>query len=137
MNPLTVEWVAKAEGDLTSALRDWRARKAPNYDAACFHAQQCTEKYLKALLQENNIAFGKTHDLVALYRLLQPIDSSWATMHHDLDRLTAYAVDFCYPGAYATKHKASSTSSSVSPSGVLARLTHGLDVSGALPDELP
>jgi len=137
MNPLTVEWVAKAAGDLASALRDWRVRKAPNYDAACFHAQQCTEKHLKALLQENNIAFGKTHDLVALYRLLQPIDSSWATMHNDLDRLTAYAVDFRYPGAYATKHKASSTSSSVSPSGVLARLTHGLDVSGALPDELP
>ena len=60
MNPLTVEWVAKAESDLASALRDWRARKAPNYDAACFHAQQCTEKYLKALLQENNIALSSS-----------------------------------------------------------------------------
>lgn len=47
MSPLTAEWVAKAEGDLTSALRDWRARKVPNYDAACFHAQQCAEKYLR------------------------------------------------------------------------------------------
>jgi len=106
MSPLTAEWVAKAEGDLASALRDWRARKAPNYDAACFHAQQCAEKYLKALLQENGIAFGKTHDLVALYRLLLPADPSWATMHDDLDKLTAYAVDFRYPGAYATKENA-------------------------------
>jgi HEPN domain-containing protein len=106
MSPLTAEWVAKAEGDLTSALRDWRARKVPNYDAACFHAQQCAEKYLKALLQENSIAFGKTHDLVALYRLMLPVDPSWATMHDDLDKLTAYAVDFRYPGAYATKQNA-------------------------------
>ncbi len=45
MNPLTVEWVDKAEGDFTTALRELRARKSPNYDAACFHAQQCVEKY--------------------------------------------------------------------------------------------
>ncbi len=107
MNPLTVEWVAKAEGDLTSALRERRARKAPNYDAACFLAQQCAEKYLKALLQENSIVFAKTHDLVVLYKLLLPIDPSWAAMHDDLDKLTAYAVDFRYPGAYATKANAS------------------------------
>jgi HEPN domain-containing protein len=52
MNPLTLEWVDKAEGDYATALRELRARKQPNYDAACFHAQQCVEKYLKAYLQE-------------------------------------------------------------------------------------
>ena len=41
MNLLVAEWVAKAEGDFTSAQRGLRARKAPNYDSACFHAQQC------------------------------------------------------------------------------------------------
>mgnify|MGYP001806146018 FL=1 len=50
MNPLTVEWVDKAEGDFTTALRELRGRKSPNYDAACFHAQPCVEKYLKARL---------------------------------------------------------------------------------------
>jgi HEPN domain-containing protein len=50
MNPLTVEWVDKAEGDMATAKRELRARKQPNYDATCFHAQQCVEKYLKALL---------------------------------------------------------------------------------------
>lgn len=49
MQPLTTEWVQKAEGDLTTARRELRARSAPNYDACCFHAQQCAEKYLKAL----------------------------------------------------------------------------------------
>lgn len=41
MKPLTHEWISKAEGDWHSAQRENRARKQPNYDAACFHAQQC------------------------------------------------------------------------------------------------
>jgi HEPN domain-containing protein len=40
--------VTKAEGDFLTAGRELRARKSPNYDAVCFHAQQCAEKYLKA-----------------------------------------------------------------------------------------
>jgi len=106
MKPLTIEWVTKAEGDLVSALRDWRARKTPNYDAACFHAQQCAEKYLKALLQENGLAFGKTHNLVTLLNLLLSLEPTWSTLEQDLRTLTEYAVDFRCPGAYATKQNA-------------------------------
>jgi HEPN domain-containing protein len=62
MKPITLEWIDKAEGDWFSAQREVRARKHPNYDAACFHSQQCAEKYLKARLQESGIAFKKTHD---------------------------------------------------------------------------
>ena len=40
MNPLTEEWVKKAEGDFASVQREIKARKSPNYGAACFHAQQ-------------------------------------------------------------------------------------------------
>jgi HEPN domain-containing protein len=43
MTPLTQEWVDKAEGDFITATRELRARKSPNFDAACFHAQQCAE----------------------------------------------------------------------------------------------
>jgi HEPN domain-containing protein len=50
MKPLTSEWVEKAEGDFATAKREIRVRKTPNFDAVCFHAQQCAEKYLKALL---------------------------------------------------------------------------------------
>jgi len=63
MKPLTREWIDKAEGDYASAQRELRARKLPNYDAACFHAQQCVEKYIKTRLQEADIAFPKIHDL--------------------------------------------------------------------------
>ncbi len=57
MKPITLEWVEKAEGDYASAHRELRARKNPNYNAACFHEQQCAEKYLKARLQEAEIPF--------------------------------------------------------------------------------
>jgi HEPN domain-containing protein len=57
MKRITLEWVAKAEGDLHSCERECRSRKYPNYDSACFHAQQCVEKYLKARLQEASIPY--------------------------------------------------------------------------------
>lgn len=46
------EWIEKAEADFLSASREYRARKKPNFDAACFFAQQCIEKYLKGRLAE-------------------------------------------------------------------------------------
>jgi HEPN domain-containing protein len=52
MKPMTAEWVAKAEGDFAMVERESHARKNPNYDGVCFHAQQCAEKYLKARLCE-------------------------------------------------------------------------------------
>lgn len=65
MKPRTMEWIEKAEGDLTIALREVNAPE-PVWDGICFHAQQCAEKYLKALLEEQGIPFSKTHDLVYL-----------------------------------------------------------------------
>ncbi len=103
MNPLTLEWVQKAEGDFTTASREMRARLAPNYDAACFHAQQCAEKYLKSLLQEANIPFGKTHNLVILLDLLLPREPSWEMLRHDLQVLNGFAVYVRYPGESADK----------------------------------
>ncbi len=44
MKPITREWVDKAESDFNSASRELRVRKSPNYDDACFHAQQCAER---------------------------------------------------------------------------------------------
>lgn len=103
MNPLTSEWIGKAEGDWATAGRELRARKNPNFDAACFHAQQCAEKYLKALLQEWGIPFGKTHNLTALLTQVLERDTSWEKLREDLDPLTVYATVFRYPGESATK----------------------------------
>jgi HEPN domain-containing protein len=106
MNPLTVEWVDKAEGDFTTALRELRARKSPNYDAACFHAQQCVEKYLKARLQEAGISFSKTHNLTVLLDLLLPVEPNYDSFRLKLLALTTFAVAYRYPGASADKDTA-------------------------------
>jgi HEPN domain-containing protein len=106
MKPITLEWIDKAEGDWFTAQRESRARKHPNYDAACFHAQQCAEKYLKAGLQEAGVAFTKTHDLVNLLNLILPIDPAWNALRPDLIVLTSFAVDYRYPGNSATKQEA-------------------------------
>jgi HEPN domain-containing protein len=106
MQPLTTEWIAKAEGDFASATRELRARKAPNYDATCFHAQQCAEKYLKARLQEANTPFPRTHDLEVLLDLLRPIEPGWGTLRSAAQLLTSLAVDVRYPGYTADKARA-------------------------------
>jgi HEPN domain-containing protein len=103
MKPITLEWVEKAEGDFASAKRELRARKSPNYDAACFHAQQCAEKYLKARLQEAEIPFPKTHDLTQLLNLLLPIEPLFENLRVFLVPLTSHAVNFRYPGEFSTK----------------------------------
>ena len=106
MQPLTTEWIHKAEGDLATARRELRARTAPNYDAACFHAQQCAEKYLKALLQEAAIPFGKTHNLSLLLDLLKECHPGLELLRPTLAILNAYAVEYRYPGESADKEVA-------------------------------
>ena len=77
----------------------------PNYNAACFHAQQCAEKYMKACLQEHDAGFEKTHDLVRLLSLL-PENAALQALKSDLSVLSAAAVEFRYPGEQATKELA-------------------------------
>lgn len=103
MKPLTREWVEKAEGDWVCVGREWRARRSPNYDALCFHAQQCVEKYLKACLQEAETPFEKTHNLVALLEQVLPFRPLWGSFRTPLNTLRLYAVAFRYPGETATR----------------------------------
>jgi HEPN domain-containing protein len=96
------EWIGKAEGDYFSALREYRARKNANYDSACFHAQQCVEKYPKAILVDHSVPFAKTHDLLPLLALCLPYHALWQSWHDDVEWLSQYAVLFRYPGESAT-----------------------------------
>lgn len=106
MNELVKEWIKKAESDYHSALREYRARKFPNYDAAGFHAQQCVEKYLKAILQLKNIRFEKVHDLLALLKLCLPVEPELELHKELLAYLNPFAIAFRYPGESATKDQA-------------------------------
>jgi len=106
MNPAVAEWISKAEGDFATAGREIRARKSPNYDAVCFHCQQCAEKYLKAVLQANNKHMPKIHFLLELMALVMKFDSSYEMLRADLETLEDYSVRFRYPGEFAEKDEA-------------------------------
>jgi HEPN domain-containing protein len=103
LNPLS--WAAQAEEDFTLAQLALR-RKTPLTYGATFHAQQCIEKYLKAVLLNANTPFPRTHDLVALGDLclqagiILPVDAD------DLERLNAYSVLVRYPGNHPTVEEA-------------------------------
>ncbi len=103
MKPSTQEWVDKAEADFASARRELRARRQPNFDAACFHARQCIEKHLKARLVEAGIRFAKVHDLQQLLDAVLPVEPLWEPFRSKLGELTSFAVAFRYPGESATR----------------------------------
>jgi HEPN domain-containing protein len=68
-------------------------------DTVAFHAQQCAEKYLKALLSFRGIDFPKIHDVEQL--LLRAGMAGTAVISVEEQRmLTAYATVTRYPGDY-------------------------------------
>lgn len=103
MKPLTREWIDLAEGDWGTAARDLHARKSPNYHSACFHAQQCAEKYLKAALVECGQAPARIHDLRVLLSELLTTYPLWAVLQQPASHLTGFAVRIRYPGANADR----------------------------------
>ena len=105
MNEVVQEWIDKAEGDYLTATREADA-SPPNYDAVCFHAQQCIEKLLKALLTALGKTPPKTHDLTVLDSLLSSIWPECRLPIEQLRLLSTAAVMFRYPGESAGPEEA-------------------------------
>ena len=93
------EWIAKAENDLKNAANTLKMEEDCPTDTVCFHAQQCAEKYLKALLVWKGIPFPKTHDLPSLMAIL-PEDLHNLLTGEEQELLTEYATVTRYPGGY-------------------------------------
>ncbi len=106
MKSSTHEWVEKAEGDFRMMEREARARKQPNYDGLCFHAQQCVEKYLKARMIEADIEFPKIHILAKLLDLVLPVEPLWEAFREHMIYLTNFSVTYRYPGESADRKTA-------------------------------
>lgn len=90
-------WVVKAEEDLTNAEYTLTLREGCPFSTICFHAQQCAEKYIKALLTLRSIPFPKTHDLSELAALV-PEEAELGMPASDLAALSVYALEGRYPG---------------------------------------
>lgn len=94
---LVREWVEKAENDLKNAAHTLKLGQDCPTDTVCFHAQQCVEKYIKALLVLRATPFPKTHDIRVL-RALLPAPLRPKLDSKSQDRLTEYATVRRYPG---------------------------------------
>ena len=93
------QWVQKAENDLKNAAHTLKLGETGPMDTVCFHAQQCVEKYLKALLILHGIEFSRIHHISALVALL-PVRVRPDLTPEEQERLTDYAVSTRYPGDY-------------------------------------
>ena len=90
-------WAASAEEDFILA-RTALQRKQPLVSGTCFHAQQCAEKYMKALLISKSADFPKTHDLLMLNNLCSVAGIFLEIDPKHLNTLSDYAVRTRYPG---------------------------------------
>lgn len=106
MNETVAEWFEKAEGDYGTGQRELAVTDRPNYDAVCYHAQQCVEKMIKGVLVHHGVVPPKIHDLLHLAKLLQDAVPSWDWSKQDLRWLTRAGMAFRYPGGSARQEHA-------------------------------
>jgi HEPN domain-containing protein len=100
-----IPWVERAEEDYLMARSALRRRKPFTY-SACFHAQQCAEKYLKAILVSKGVAFARVHDLLLLSGQCEKAEVLVAIEAKQLSTLSDYAVRVRYPGDDPTPDEA-------------------------------
>ena len=93
------QWAQKAEADLINATHTLTIVKNCPTETACFHAQQCVEKYLKSVLVLRGVDFPRTHSIRALVEML-PAGLRPKLAIIEQDQLTEYATTTRYPGDY-------------------------------------
>lgn len=91
------EWLRAAQEDLT-VIESIRNNPIAT-GAASFHAQQCIEKCLKAILEQVHGEVPRVHDLETLFGKTQevfPIEYEESTV----DALNTLYIESRYPGAF-------------------------------------
>ncbi|MDR3677294.1 MAG: HEPN domain-containing protein [Acidobacteriota bacterium] len=73
---------------------------AQAFDSACFHAQQLTEKCLKAFLAYRQVGFPYTHNLTKLIEIAAGIDAAFRALLPTVTPLTPYAVELRYDDSF-------------------------------------
>jgi HEPN domain-containing protein len=92
------EWVEAAERDRDAVRILAEAARVP-HEIVAFHAQQCAEKYLKALLVQHGRRVPFVHDLLKLNREAQELCDGLAALETECERLTPFGTVTRYPGS--------------------------------------
>ena len=90
------QWLKLAGLDLRSAKNDLKDNP-PVTNTACYHAQQCAEKSLKAFIVRWDQHIEKTHDLTLLLKTCIKYDLEFEMHKTAAQRLTDYAITTRYP----------------------------------------
>lgn len=89
-------WLEKARRDFLTAQAGLDSGR-PFTDIICFHAQQATEKHLKAYLLWHELDFPRTHALEDLVLLAAQKDADFLGLKDEVTMLTPYSVEARYP----------------------------------------
>jgi|CEGE01.1.fsa_nt_gi HEPN domain-containing protein len=96
MKKVSKEWIAAAEDDLEAAKALVSHERLTHL--AAFHCQQSIEKAFKAIVEEENFSFIKSHDLLRLQNVLGiTFDKD---SQHVLEIINEVYIDACYPGEF-------------------------------------
>lgn len=89
-------WFEKANQDLEMARRALEPGQ-PLPEMACYHAQQCAEKYLKGYLIAHSVSFRFVHDLIYLTQLCIAHDPTFEKLMPAVEILNEYGATTRYP----------------------------------------
>ena len=101
LSTIVQSWVQKAEHDFGTANLILKSKDDELADMACYHAQQCAEKYIKVLFIKKGLDVPRIHDLLELAKKLPPKDQAKFSLDA-LSDLNSFAVDVRYPGDWNT-----------------------------------
>jgi HEPN domain-containing protein len=88
-------WLFRANEDMAVIENLVKAGAGYYSSSICFHAQQASEKYLKAFLAYHDVDFPRTHDLDYLLLECQKLDKD--AFQIDFKSLTDFGLSVRYP----------------------------------------
>ena len=89
-------WFEKAELDMEMARRAMDP-EGPIPEMACYHSQQCAEKYLKGYLVSQKKDFMYVHDLVYLTQRCMECEQAFTELEEAARILSRYGAAVRYP----------------------------------------
>lgn len=94
MKETTHEWILAAEEDLMAAKMIANVERLTNL--AAFHCQQCVEKCLKSVIENQDKPFLKSHDLIRLNEIAEvPLSAEETELFEIINEVY---IDSRYPG---------------------------------------
>ncbi|MCS7207404.1 MAG: HEPN domain-containing protein [Dehalococcoidia bacterium] len=96
MRPVAKAWLRQSQADWEGAQA---SAGAGRYEWACFQAQQCAEKALKAFLYQHGRTSILTQALDDLVRECQRIDPTFAQVAEQAHLLALFYITTRYPNA--------------------------------------